>query len=358
MHKITLLLVILILFGCSIQNIKAQDYKSDTQKIIEENEKQLIHLENEIEKNKLNIAFLKENTGLSISSFEERVNTKIDKIDSKYNYYLIFGGAVIAILAFLINFFGRKLIRQRVEILINKTTIEYAQKTTNDVIQKYIESGKIDEVIVEKAQPAIEGIIKKLEFKGTNIIDGIKLKGDKAINSMLAKQDEFASENTDISTDEDIIKASKQSRSREFFELAYSRKDPLVQIELYKNVLEIEPENIEALNNISVSYNNAFNYQLAIETLEKAIEIAPNFSLAYANLGYSYNMLNDLDKAISYVNKAIEIDSKLDWSYTIKANILTKKGNHGVKIIWTMLIHILFITVNVSGRPYVTKLSI
>ena len=137
---------------------------------------------------------------------------------------------------------------------------------------------------------------------------------------------EKKNELTSNSTDEEIQKAGSDSRVREFFDLAFTNKDPLIQIELYKNVLEIEPNHVAALNNIGVAYNNAYNYKEAIIYLEKCIEQSPNYTLAYANLANSYNLLNELDKALELSSKAIEINPKIDWSYSVKGNILTKLG--------------------------------
>jgi tetratricopeptide (TPR) repeat protein len=279
-----------------------------------------------IEKIQTELLHKQEKEELNIQHLETRINAKIEKLDSKYNYYLIFGGLLLAILVFFINYFGRNYIKEKVEVLIEKTATQYAEMKTDDVLKSYINDGGIDKIIKEKGEPAIEQIIVEIQKKGTSIIDGIKEKGEKAISSMLAKQGNPIDDEKDLTTEEGIINANKDSRVKEFFELAFTRKDPLIQIELYKNVLEIEPENIEALNNIGVSFNNAYNYSEAIKYLTKCIKIKPSYALAYANLANSYNLLEDLEKSLEYTNKAIELDSKVDYSYSVKGNVLTKKG--------------------------------
>lgn len=279
----------------------------------------------EIEKNQLRINHLEESYQYNLNKLELELNSKIDKLDSKINNYLLIGSVALALILFLINFFGRKLIVEKIEILIAKKASDYAEKRTNQVIQDYIDKGKIDMIIEEKGEPIIREIIRRIELDGINVIDEIKIRGDEVISSMIAKQS-----STDLNSieknEKDIKQKNIKSRSTEFFDLALSRKDPLVQIELYKNVLELEPENIAALNNIGAAYNNAYNYREAMKYLSKAIKLKPDYSIALANLANSYNLLNDLDKALEYANKAIEIDPNIDWSYSVKGNVFTKLG--------------------------------
>src|SRR5690606_35075370 len=139
------------------------------------------------------------------------------------------GSVALAIILFLINFFGRKLIVDKIENLIQVQASKYAEKKANQVIQEYIDNGKIEELIERKGTPIIAEIAKKIELDGINVIDEIKIKGDEIISSMLASN---TSESKEISEkeEEEIKQKNQTSRAREFFELALSRKDPLVQI--------------------------------------------------------------------------------------------------------------------------------
>lgn len=279
-----------------------------------------------LEKVEIRVENYRENADNKIAHLETRVNNKIDNVDSKYGYYLIFGGVLLSILVFFTTYFGRSYINTRVESIIKKTASLYSEKAIDNVLKKYTDDGIIDKLIVDKGELAIENIIAKIEKKGVIVIDDIKERGDKAISSMTAKQEEYKIEDTFASTDEEIKKASKESRVREFFDLAFTNKDALIQIELYKTVLEIEPNHIEALNNIGVAYNNAYNYDEAIKYFNKCIKISPKYALPYANLANSYNLKDELNKASKFVNKAMKLNPKLDWSYSVKGNILTKEG--------------------------------
>lgn len=329
MKKFTSITIFLFLSLTTVgQNNKISKSEKSTlfEDKIESLEKSIIKNDFELEKIELKIQYVNENIQERSSHLEIEINNRIDDLDSKYNNYLIFGGFILAISVFLINYFGRKMINEKVEKLIEITASEYAEKKTDEVLKKYIDDGKINAVIKKNGEPVLIEILTQLEKRGNSTIDGIKVRGEEVISSMLAKQEDSNINLSEVETDEQILNANKESRVREFFELAMSRKDPLVQIELYKNVLKIEPEHLEALNNIAVSYNNAYNYDKAIEHLDKCIELSSEYALAYANRAHSYNLINELDKAIKDVNKAIELNPKLDWNYSVKGNILTKLG--------------------------------
>lgn len=328
MKKI-ILLIIIVFYNLTLISQTSTKIKKNNDSITDtfNNITTIIKEQNHVlEKNELKQKHYQETTENKLSHLETKLNNEIEKVDTKYGYYLIFGGILISIFVFITTYYGRDYIKKRVENLIKKTASDYSETAIDIVLKKYTDDGKIDKLIQEKGEPAIKKILNKIENDGTLVLDELKVRGDKAISSMLAMQDEKKDELTSESTDEEIKIAGRQSRVREFFDLAFSNKDPLIQIELYKNVLEIEPNHIPALNNIGAAYNNAYNYQEAITHLEKCIEQSPGYTLAYANLANSYNLLNKLDKALELASKAIEIDPKIDWSYSVKGNILTKQG--------------------------------
>jgi tetratricopeptide (TPR) repeat protein len=57
------------------------------------------------------------------------------------------------------------------------------------------------------------------------------------------------------------------------------------------------------------------DFQSAAEHLRKAIQIDPNFVQAHNNLGASYIELNECESAVTEFRKAIDLDSKLQESY-------------------------------------------
>ena len=115
-------------------------------------------------------------------------------------------------------------------------------------------------------------------------------------------------------------------RSEEFFNLAFNTKDPKIKIKLYQNVLEVQPNNVSALNNIGAAFNDANKYEDAIKFLSKAIELNPNFGLAFSNRAHAYNQTENLELAMKDVNSAIEVNPLLENAYSIKGNIYTKQS--------------------------------
>ena len=76
----------------------------------------------------------------------------------------------------------------------------------------------------------------------------------------------------------------------------------------YYKVLEIDPNYVNAHNNLGIIFKELGEYQKAKSCFEKAIEIDPNYIDAYNNLGFIFKDLGDFQKAKSCYEKAIEND--------------------------------------------------
>lgn len=91
----------------------------------------------------------------------------------------------------------------------------------------------------------------------------------------------------------------------------------------YRKVIEIEPNNAFAYNNIGATYKNQKDYATAIQYFEKALNIDPNYYLACYNMGYSYEMLHKYDLAVKEYLRCISLQpenfkayNSLGWVYT------------------------------------------
>jgi tetratricopeptide (TPR) repeat protein len=258
------------------------------------------------------------------------VNQKVkelkDDIIEIMNIYLFFIGVILALIGAAINFFGKKAIKKRVEEIIQDTAQTYAQTKTDQVITEKITEEYIAKIIKDKGEIEINRLLNDLENKGHQTIQGIKQKGDQVINSVWAAPPQHNKKYFEKqSTDEEIKESKEIIRAEEFFNLAFNTKDPKIRIALYENVLELEPENFAALNNLGVAYNDLYKFVKAIEYLDKAIEIAPNYGLAYANRANSYNQLDHFDNALVDADKSIQLNPNLEWPYSIIGNVLTKQ---------------------------------
>ncbi len=245
------------------------------------------------------------------------------------NLYVYFITGGILVIGFLINFFGRTAIKKRVEELILEKAQKHIEKKILDTLNSRITNDLIETAIKSKSEDEINKIISSLEQKGISAIDSFKTKGDEVIKSMLVfpPKIQFKIKKKQLS-DAEITNKNDLIRVDNFFNLAFSSSDPRIQIELYKNVLKLDPANKHAMNNMAVGYNNLNDPKNAIIHLEKAINIDSNYFQAYANRAQAYNLLDEYKKAFDDADKAIKIESKFEYAYSVKGNILTKLGQH------------------------------
>ena len=81
-----------------------------------------------------------------------------------------------------------------------------------------------------------------------------------------------------------------------------------IAIELYNQVLEINPKNSAAHNNLGGIFKKLKENEKAKDCFEKAIEIKPNLANAHYNLGNMFQEFGENEKAKDCFEKAIEFD--------------------------------------------------
>lgn len=81
-----------------------------------------------------------------------------------------------------------------------------------------------------------------------------------------------------------------------------------VAINLYNEILEIDPNNSSIYYNLGLAHNKKKQLNKSIHCYEKVIEIDPNYISAHFNLGIIYRELGDLEKEIICYEKTISID--------------------------------------------------
>jgi tetratricopeptide (TPR) repeat protein len=95
--------------------------------------------------------------------------------------------------------------------------------------------------------------------------------------------------------------------------------NPKEVIKYFDQVLEVDPENINALNNKGYLLNIQGKYDDALVYLDKALLIDPNFIPALVNKGNSLCYRGKYDEAMNYYDKVLEMDYK-------NFNALNNKG--------------------------------
>ena len=73
-----------------------------------------------------------------------------------------------------------------------------------------------------------------------------------------------------------------------------------------KAILDLYPDHIESLSNLSITYLLLGEFDAAIETLLKAEKINPEDFIILSNIAHGYKLKGDNDKAIEYYEKTIQ----------------------------------------------------
>jgi Flp pilus assembly protein TadD len=95
--------------------------------------------------------------------------------------------------------------------------------------------------------------------------------------------------------------------------------------ELLLNVIQQQPEDIEAYNKLGVIMAQQGQCEQAEKYFKKALELDPGNSSAVSNMGNIYYETGDLDKAEKYYKTALRIDPDNPLPYNNLAVIYKKK---------------------------------
>ena len=79
-------------------------------------------------------------------------------------------------------------------------------------------------------------------------------------------------------------------------------------IEIYKKALEINPNDIDTLNDLGLAYHYTGNSDLAEEALIKGTQTDPGFQRIWLSLGYVLKSVGKNEEAISVLQKTVELD--------------------------------------------------
>jgi len=77
-----------------------------------------------------------------------------------------------------------------------------------------------------------------------------------------------------------------------------------------KKAIEIDPDFIQAHNNLGATYINLREYDGAVAELQKTIELAPNLQEPYHNLGMALLLLHRLPEAEAAARRALDLRPK------------------------------------------------
>ena len=78
-------------------------------------------------------------------------------------------------------------------------------------------------------------------------------------------------------------------------------------IEIYQKILQLDPEHVDAHNNLGMAFYDKGEFNEALDHYQKAVHIDPDFSDAHYNLGNTHKQLCNLQKAIESYGECLKI---------------------------------------------------
>ena len=123
----------------------------------------------------------------------------------------------------------------------------------------------------------------------------------------------------------------KYLKIKKLFDLAFQshKRNNLLHAEnLYKEILEINPNDVATLNNLGNVLKESGKYKEAIFHYEKALKIKPQDIITNYNLGLLFKELGEFQKSISFYEKVVKIDPKHIQSHHDLMDIYEKTNNY------------------------------
>ncbi len=95
--------------------------------------------------------------------------------------------------------------------------------------------------------------------------------------------------------------------------------------DIFKEILEVDPDNVSALHFTGIIYYQRKDYASAIRYIQKALEYGPNYEDAYNNLGIVLQEAGRLDEAIASYRKVLQLNPNFDRAHYNLGTALKEK---------------------------------
>jgi tetratricopeptide (TPR) repeat protein len=127
-------------------------------------------------------------------------------------------------------------------------------------------------------------------------------------------------ENATIPAPADASPVPPSSSAESLFQEAVKAQDPTRQADLYRQYLNLKPNDAVALNNLGITLKKQGDYEGAVGSYRKAIQNVPGgdntrAAKIYNNLGESLRLQNKVPEALEAFNKSLVLDPKLGFAY-------------------------------------------
>ena len=106
----------------------------------------------------------------------------------------------------------------------------------------------------------------------------------------------------------------------------YNRSEIVNAIQAYQKVIELDPNYIEAYNNLGIIYQEIGKPEEALKTYQKAVQINPRYEKAYNNMGIIFQLKGEDEKAMEAFKKVLSINPNHIGSHIHLGTLYKKKG--------------------------------
>lgn len=106
---------------------------------------------------------------------------------------------------------------------------------------------------------------------------------------------------------------------------AYEDKELKRAQKYYLKTLKLNPQHVDAYNNLGIVYQDLKNKEESKKSYDKAIALNPGYAIAYYNMGFLMEKdYEDIDEAMKYYRKAIELNPQYHDAYHNLARLLER----------------------------------
>jgi len=98
--------------------------------------------------------------------------------------------------------------------------------------------------------------------------------------------------------------------------------------EIYREVLAVDANNVDALNLLGVVMQAVGDLDLAIDLIGRATDLAPDYFAPFANLGNAFQAANRLDEALEAFRTALALDPDSAETANNLASVFNQQGRH------------------------------
>lgn len=190
------------------------------------------------------------------------------------------------------------------------------EKSRNEEsIDKLSQSLELSPYSIETRILLMENYLKLEDWKNLNLLASSTLeidKDNKRAQSFLVASIE---KNSALAIEEKNI--ANDPTPEKYFNLSfkyYQKKQYRKSISIAKKAIALNPNYVEAYNNICSAHNLLGEYEKAIKACKKAIELAPNYQLAKNNLEDIVNRKTKIDYQINLLKEDVSEENYLNLS--------------------------------------------